>query len=101
MYLFLSSLEKRVKDLEADKEHLSERRDLCKKELNITVGNQEKYLAHYRNMIYQQVCKDYDLPLSDFKVFEEKIEDEVPSRNIQDSDFEDDFSDEEFNEDNG
>ena len=62
--------------------HRSERCKLYKQELAITKENQFNNLAKYRNDIYREICKVYEIPSSNFPSLSEQVRKVIPSPKI-------------------
>ena len=99
-------MEKKNQEPEVEKQnlmnqlsHRSQRCDLYKRELAIERKNQYSYLEKYRNDLFEKVCAKYKIPRSAFPDLKNPVQEAIPSLNIRDSDFEDDFSEEEFDVD--
>ena len=90
----IKELEKENQQLRADLSHHIKRHSLYKQEIEIQKKNHFIKLADYRNQIHRQICEAFKISPSCFPTLQDKIEEKLPSV-VSDSDFEDDFSDNE------
>ena len=89
-------METRNQDLSDQLSHRSQRCDLYKRELNISLENHQGKLEEFRNGIFENFIAKYNVPRAAFPDLDKPTRAIIPSLDIQDSDLEDDSTDEDI-----